>query len=415
MLGDKIADLAAIGIEVKLLILENGCEDNFALNYELEPFIELIAPTNEGDLGGLEDYLNRLSATDFKPRNSLNDIKMLINDGGVDSANGRRLIGCLKSTNSDVIVTDNELLLRLRYILKLSPDRIWIISPGELVELVDVIAHGHNYFEIDGLSVAPDLYYVNAASEGRKYFEKYSELEGLIVTGKMRERLRNALLNRLPAILHTRDLLIFYDLQTDYTYRTDPEWSSLYHLSYFHSIFYFQIWGLLDQLTLIVNDAAGIGHKERYCGIKNDDFWKAARKKVPSLCCFIKLDENAEWIGRIADIRHLASHELHPIITPLLNENSKSFNMSEEEVAETILRDDPTINDLPEEMRKMSLALRIGVWRSENAEVLLPKAMAGGNRNPDRIYLPTIDIQEDMDKILEVLDEFILAIEECIG
>ena len=81
------------------------------------------------------------------------------------------------------------------------------------------------------------------------------------------EHLRNALLNRYPFILLSRDLVRYYELQMDCFARQGLRRRFVMPLGYYVTNFYLHVWGLLDQLTVIANLALGLGLRDRECGI----------------------------------------------------------------------------------------------------------------------------------------------------
>lgn len=328
------------------------------------------------------------------------------------SEQAKKLIDTQLGLSADGIITNNAILVEYRYKLTLSPEMIRIIPATDFWDICLVIAHGHNFFDIDEYNNHPSLYYVMENDHGKHALNLFNTIAPKIKDHNAQETIRNILLNRVPILLHTRDILIFYDLQHDYFNRGNNKLDTLYYFQYFHNYFFFLIWGLLEQLAFLSNIIADL--KIDKCGIMRKDFSKKIESVMPLIHKHITNEENNAWIERISHIRHPLSHRYFPQIVTVLDQESPVFQLSDDEVKKKILEENPNLKDLPffglmsPEQLDQHLTSHIDTWKAQHADIFLVKAALVNTDETNKPYFfnPTIDVDHNLKKTIEFLDVF---------
>jgi hypothetical protein len=239
---------------------------------------------------------------------------------------------------ADCVITSNQALIDLRYLIY-HYYAIRIIPLEEFHDFVEVCARGFSiYWSATSYtrSLTPDVYYQFDHPNGKKLSDYYNSQSVKIKDADLRENLRSLSLNRYSFILLTRDLIRFYEIQNDFFTRAGDMMRFGTIVGYYVTNYYLYAWGLLDQLTTILNASLGLGMNEKRCGITNDEFWKRVKDK--ELLSFKK--DNEDWIERMAYIRHLAAHRTIMIPTEILTHTNES-KKSDEELKKELRKDRP--------------------------------------------------------------------------
>jgi len=245
---------------------------------------------------------------------------------------------------ADCVVTSNQMLIGLRYTIY-HYDAIRIIPLEEFHDFVEVCARGFSIYwsAISSIrSLTPDVYYQFAHPNGKKLADYFNSQSVKIEDKDLSENLRSLSLNRYSFILLTRDLVRFYEIQNDFFARFDHEGRFGTIIGYYITNYYLYGWGLLDQLTTILNVSQKLGVDERQCGITYKGFWKKVNDQ--ELLSFN--EDNKDWIDRMAYIRHLAAHRTILIPAAVLTHTDES-QKSDEELKKELRKDRPYFYSMP--------------------------------------------------------------------
>ena len=103
-----------------------------------------------------------------------------------------------------------------------------------------------------------------------------------------------------------------------------------FSISYHVNQFYFLLWGMLDQLTVLSNAVLQLGLTERNCGIANKDYLKALKKKKANLRQFLSMPSVVEWIDLMSNFRHAVAHQVIPMPTEIVVDTEDSMKPKDE-------------------------------------------------------------------------------------
>ena len=221
----------------------------------------------------------------------------------------RSLLALADDAQADGLVTGDDVLVERRYDL-LQHHRIRVVPVAEFADVIEVCAHGHSIFWSATDSerrLTSDVYYQMHRWKQRRlaswYWAKRQDLEV-----NLRDNVHSALINRYALIAYARDMVRFYELQLDYFHRRGL-WRAFGTLLGYHMTnFYLYLWGMLEHLTVIANQAKKLSLRERDCGIESPRLWEALGRSDPALRAYIREGPIREWTAAMADARHAAAH-----------------------------------------------------------------------------------------------------------
>jgi len=305
---------------------------------------------------------------------------------------------------ADCVITSNQVLIDLRYLIY-HYDSIRLIPLEEFHDFVEVCARGFSIYWsatscVRGLT--PDTYYQFDNPSGKKLSNYFHSQSGKIEDSDLRENLRNLSLNRYPFILFTRDLIRFYEIQSDFFARIGQERRFGTIIGYYVTNYYLYGWGLLDQLTTILSVSQKLGVKELECGITKKNFWKKVKDR--ELLSF--REDNKEWVQRMADIRHLAAHRTIMIPTSILMHTDES-KKSDEELRKELRKERPYYYSMPyaEAFEKTTVDL----LRIKKMRKLIPRAIYIKKEEEEKSYFydPVLGVDCDLNIMNKFIDKFL--------
>ncbi|MGH7307058.1 MAG: hypothetical protein ACREK6_00010 [Candidatus Rokuibacteriota bacterium] len=322
-----------------------------------------------------------------------------------------RLFGIATANRADGVVTDAAPLVGTRYPL-LQHHRIRLIPTAELLDVVEVCAHGHSVFW-SGLnpvrSLTPDIYYQWTHWKGRRLANWFSTVQGRL-NEDTREALRNVILNRYPFILYSRDMVRFHELQLDHFSRRGLWRRFSTPLGYFMTNFYLHLWGMLEHLTMIAKYTLGLTVRDRDCGIKSERLLTALREQRPGLVAFLERQTIADWIAAMADARHAAAHRSMLLPTDIVAETEES-RKTDDEIRAILHREDPALYRLfsgamLEEFERQS----IEHWRFERLRKIATNAVVVSKEAGGYIRFPVDSVDHDLQMLNGAIDAFLVAL-----
>lgn len=342
-------------------------------------------------------------------------IRERIERGAEGDCRALRLLNLAHHLKADGIVTTIPSLVEARYLL-LHHHKCRIVLPTELPDFVEVCARGHGVScsaTVAPTWLAPDILYQYAHWKARPLFEWFNAVAARISDATLKELLRSALLNRYAFILQARDMVRFFELQTDHHFRAGRQ-PRVFRapLNYHLTAFYVHVWGMLDSLAGIANQQLGLGVHPRLCGITNDIFLKALRQQRPGLLRFVKRF-SAQWISVIGDVRHPVAHSALRLQRDLLRETDESKKADDEILA--ILRQEHRefYEVVPAHVMRGMEPILIRNWRMSKMKVLSDDAIYV--EQPDGggyLRHPVTSIDFDLEMLNAFIDAFLIA---CFG
>lgn len=339
-------------------------------------------------------------------------IKDILKQAGNDE-NALTLLTISKRWQADGIISDNEFLIDKRYTI-LQHHRIRIIPLVEFADVVEIIAHGNSIFRSTTSTERRlnfDLYYQLTHWKAARYRKWCLLIIKKISETELVDNLRTALLNRYPYILYSRDMIRFYELQRDYYSRRGLYESFGLAIGYYVNTFYFLLWGMLDQLTVIAKYKTKLELDERDCGIRKQKFWKIFRNYEPELSNFIKGDTIANWINVMADLRHHAAHKTIKIPTPLVSETEEA-KKTDEEILEIIKNEHSEMYKVFSEsyMEQMESTM-IANWRANKMKMLSPSMVFIKNKDgTGYFYSSVLSIDHELTMLNAIIDAFLVKL-----
>jgi hypothetical protein len=364
-----------------------------------EPFVEV-------PLGGTD-------LIEYSPTNPLDDDPRakLMEDTDL-SDRQRKLCALAIQTKPDGVVTSDQGLLDARY--PLLHDRINLVPMDELEDFVEICAHGHSIFWSASYSDAiyQDVYYIFAHPKCHKLATWWREIQKRILSPWVIEQLRSLIMNRYQFILYARDMVRFGRLQKDH-YKRQGEDRFGFCVSYHVNQFYFLLWGMLDQLTLLSNETLQLGLTERKCGIASKDYLKELKKKKPNLRQFLSMPSVAEWINHMSDFRHAVAHQVIPMPTEIVVDTEDS-KKPKEEIVKILESDDywSFLSQIPNDAVKSILTDQaVYEWRHEKRKRVADHMVQLKNKEQKYYYWsPVISVDHDLAMLTGVMDAFLVGL-----
>jgi predicted nucleic acid-binding protein len=323
------------------------------------------------------------------------------------------LLALAVAIQADGVITSSDMLVDLRWAFR-TFERIRIIPPEELGDIIEIIAHGNNLFwsaSHPDRILTVDLYYPMTNLKCHEYLDCVADLAKMSTDAVLNEELHNALINRYPFLCYARDLVRFYELQLDHYWRRGLQQRFNFPLGYHVTHFYLMLWGMLDQLTVIAKHACKLKLRTRECGIRKKCFLSAIEKIYPNLKDYLESERISKWISHIADIRHQAAHQTIPLPKEVLQETEES--KKDEADIRTELKENfaEMYAYFPAEYIKQEEPIWIQNWRISrmkrlaNTSVLIRKENGGGY-----LYDPVVSLDSDLTILTEIIDKHLLIL-----
>ena len=360
-----------------------------------------------------EVHLEGVNLIEYTPTNPLNDDPRAKLMEDTDLADRQRKLCTLAiQTKADGVVTSDQGLLEARY--PLLHDRINLVPMDELEDFVEICAHGHNIFWSASYSDAiyQDVYYIFAHPKCRKLATWWGEIQKRVSSPWIIEQLRSLIMNRYQFILYARDMVKFCRLQKDH-YKRQGDDRFGFSLSYHVNQFYFLLWGMLDQLTLLSNEVLQLGLTERKCGIASKDYLKELKKKKPNLRQFLSMPSVVEWINLMSNFRHAVAHQVIPMPTEIVVDTEDS-KKPKEEIVKILESDDywSFLNQIPNDNVKSVLTDQaVFEWRHEKRKKVADH-MVQLRSKEQKYYLwsPVISVDHDLSMLTGIMDAFLVGL-----
>jgi hypothetical protein len=394
---DAAAQLTASTPAVKIQLSSPsffGPEDSRRLR-EYRPFIsDIQAPLGDGKFHVSKSFSNKH--------------RKLLSAARVSGQRALALLALAESTKADGVVSDATELLATRYAL-LAHHRIRVIPLEEFPRWIEVCGIGHSTFvsAVDPhVNFPPDMFYQWLDRKNRSLIDWHSRMSHR-VSPETAEDLRSIVYNRYPFILYSRDMVRFFELQSDHVLRRSGQRRFGPFVGFHLVNLYFHTWGLLDHLTLVANRHLGLGVPENRCGIASDEFWSASATRAPSLRRAVKQPRLNDWIAVMADMRHPAAHKAMLLPTQLVSHTPES-QLSDAEVLEILKKEDPEPFELfDRDALRAMVPLMVSNWRAQKLKIVADGVVHV--RGPSRSYFrPALNsVDYDVRMLNEVLEIFI--------
>ncbi len=247
-----------------------------------------------------------------------------------------------------------------------------MIPLTEFPRWIEICGIGHSTFvsAVDPhRSIPEELFYQWMDRKNRNLIDWHSRISPQ-VSPETAEDLRSIVYNRYPFILYSRDMVRFFELQSDHVVRRTGQ-KRLGPFVGFHLVnLYFHTWGLLDHLTLVANRHLSLGLPDNRCSISGDEFWAAVSTRSPALRKAVKQQPRVnDWIAVMADMRHPAAHKAMLLPTQLVSHTAES-KLSDAEVLEILKREDPEPFELfDQEALQAMIPFMVSNWRHQKLKV----------------------------------------------
>lgn len=319
------------------------------------------------------------------------------------------LLALAEYLQADGVITATSPLIEARYSIY-QHHRIRIIPLNELSDIIEICAHGHSIFwsaSNPDRTLNVDSFYQLTHWKNSRLFKWLESIKSKISNDELKNNLHAALLLRHPFILYSRDMVRFYELQNDFYYRRGMFNRFFFPLGYHVNNFYFHLWGMLEQFTLIAKYALDLKVTERECGIRSENFWKKFSKKEEELAKFIKSQPIDEWISIMADMRHLAAHKAiqAPAELVIQTEDSKK---SDNEILKIVRKENADVfKILPEPIVKILESQMIYHWRMKKMKRMAHNIVYIKRNDGEYFRSPVGSIDYDLARLTAVMDAFL--------
>lgn len=211
---------------------------------------------------------------------------------------------------------------------------------------------------------------------------------------------RSLVFNRIPNILFTRDRLLFYDMQQAAAKRKLWKRQKFqFEVGYFLNFYYVLLFGAFDHLAALANGILNLGLKAQDVGASKEVFLKKLRVGAPEIHTLFTSTDTADFIERIASLRHSSAHRDQIMPGPIYErpESEPSIAELDEEIREKGLDSGleffppgPTRDGFKEMIR---FHLRISKWK-----VVLEDAVFLNTKKIKGVINPLIDTEWNFSK-----------------
>ena len=338
-------------------------------------------------------------------------VRERIERGAEGESRGARLLAFAEHVKADGIITTIPSLTEPRLLL-LRHHRLRIVLPNEFPDFVEICGRGHLLACSASVPrwLPPNILYQVSHWKNRRLAHWFSTTGATSADGTTREHLRSAFLNRYPFILYARDMVRFFELQTDSDFRRGRQSGVFrWHLNYHLTVFYFQVWGMLDALAGIANRHLALGVSPLRCGITGDDFYDALSVKHPGLSRFVK-EYRSSWITIIGDMRHPIAHAALRLQTDIVTATDES-RKPDTEILEILREEDPDLFAVfPAHFMKAMEQMLIQNWRLDKMKVISDDAIYVEQADGGGYFRqPVLSIDHDLERLNAFIDAFLVG------
>lgn len=324
----------------------------------------------------------------------------------------RALLALASNLQTDGIITESTELLDCRYSLY-QFHRVRVIPVSEFADLLEICAHGHSVFwstSYEDRYLTHDVFYQWTHWKNARLAKWFNKAGPTISNPKLRESLRSAILNRYSLLLYARDMVLFYNLQSDFYFRRRLFERFTIPLAYHFASFYMLLWGMLDHVTIVAKYATELQIPERRCGIRSKRFWEEFSQIHPELKKFVAGVEVSSWLRAMADMRHTTAHGRIAIPTNILSDTPDS-KKSDEEI-HSILRQEIEFmyQTLSPEVIKASEPMWTQLWRIKHMELVAPDMVQLSRDEQTYLRAGCLSIDHDLQFVNAVIDAFFVRL-----
>ncbi|MBU2468336.1 MAG: hypothetical protein KKC78_06795, partial [Proteobacteria bacterium] len=324
-----------------------------------------------------------------------------------DAKQARYLIALANKMASDGIVTNNPLLLKCRYTLY-QYHRLTIIDHYKFMDTLDVIAVANEVYSSvfsDWENISLDAYYLLIHWKGVRLYHWYDMHNKKFKDDELREMIRSALLNRYSFVAYSRDMVLYGQVQKDASYRRGVEDGHSMFLNYHLTNFYLMLWGMLEHLTLIVNNIKEFDLKTKQCGIMSKKFWGKLKEINPKLVNLYDV-KYGEWVGSMADMRHAAAHRTLCLPASCYEETNES-KKTDQEIVDILKREGVEVEPTGSQKADDYMwSMRIYEWRLSKMKKIAPSLAFVRKSSGSYFRDPVSSVDYDFLRMNAVMDYF---------
>lgn len=312
-----------------------------------------------------------------------------------------RILSMGEAINADLIVTENE---EFKEFFNRTKRGAHILVEGydRSKKSVEVFVRGHEVpwsFSNPMWNIPWTVFYTMSDEFGRKANEIYeTKFRRVGLDDQTVEIVRSLLLNRVANILYTRDKLLFYVQQRRYAKRMGWKRQGFeFEASYYLSHYYLLLWGGVDQLSRILNDALGLG-VTRFSAISvvRDAFVDRIITVDEDLGSLYRDEEFLKWIEQLRRSRHHTAHQGSIILSPIVEKpETEPSDQELEKEAQATSTWAMMKRTLPQEMFKWYQSSLKESIRISKYKVLVDDAMVLQDGEQKFVFRPLANIEWD--------------------
>jgi len=316
--------------------------------------------------------------------------------------------------NADgIIVSNNKVLEKIKPSLY-REFNCKLLSIDEFKKIVNSFSGASGvYIAFDSSLLVSNfsVFYTCENEQAYKLIKYYQSVEQKILKNKiLNSYFHNFVYQRYSFISYSLDLVYYYWHKNDFVKRRDIDIQSFsMELGYSLNNFFFYVWGMLDQLTVIFKEIYKLEIDKKECGINKPNFLKELKFQDKELHEYLVKHEIKQWIEKIALIRHSIGHNSVKIPTKILLKKEEVKTDSEileiientnyQEYCETKKVFEGFDREAGLEIIENEL---IHSWRIDDMDVLHPNIiMLDDNK---KMLDPLYNIRGDMVRVDEVVD-----------
>lgn len=319
------------------------------------------------------------------------------------------LLTYCEQVKADALVTLRGPLIKARYSIY-QHHRIHIVPLEDFGEFIELCAHGHGVFwSVSNRNLTVDVFYQMIHWKNSRLAQWFHKSSATF-SEELRNNLRTALLLRYAFLIYAKEMTQFYTIQKDHCFRRGLMGRYAILMGYHLNTFYFHVWGMLEQLTLIAKDARQLTLKDKQCGIRKGALWNLLKPIVPGLYNFVHQDPIAKWIDAMSDIRHLAAHRELQIPLELVEHTAES-QKSDEEILQIARQENAEMyHFMPSELVELFEPQLIYHWRMSKMKIMAPNVVVIEKETGGYFRSPIISLDFDLNMLNAIIDAFLVGL-----
>jgi hypothetical protein len=371
----------------------------------------------------ITEYLNSIPRNDisistfYDATRISNEAKALL-DADQESGNEGKwsLQDCIKAADKldcDFVITNYECIWDECDTDQASKERL--LTFEQSLKVFEIFVKGHEIpwsFEQPVWNMPWGSFHSLCDVKGRVCYGMLSKLTQCNLAPEVVEYARSLLLNRFAHVCYTRDKIAFYDMQRRFAVRRKWERQQFFfEIGFYLTNYYLALWGCVDQLSLFVNRAFGLGvQSPNQISFRNKKFIRKLVEKSPEVAGIVNANDFSKWLDDLMLFRDHCAHRGTMELAIILHEPTDPLDEREIEAeaeASPFWSEMKTM--LSSEMfdtyaQSVKNRIRLSKYRKETSDASIFNSSDCGSRT---IFYPVARLDSDFEMGFRLITEIL--------